>query len=222
METAERTRVLEFLKRHVIGKYLVADPITTLGQDDSITSAYEEDAVFSNLVETAQGFSFDMITLARGTRYLHGDTLLAEGSLNAVRVVRYEMTERLSTGDLLGHARFVASTNTHPDPFAGTIFLVRMWLNDTTLEVEENHVGYADVVSAEGTYKPIATSGTYTYTVENDRLVVKYQQQTYDVDPKTLERTQTAEKAPVQVSREIVFPQPLDAGSNQQESHTAS
>lgn len=213
MKTSERARALEFLKSHVIGRAVGAAPVTTHTDHDVITGAYEEDAIFSNLVETANGFSFDMTTLARGTRYVHdkgGRQLLAEGTLNAVRVVRYEMTERRSSGHLVGFARFVSSTNTQPDPFSGTIFLVRMWLKDGVLEVEENMAGYADFVSADGSFTPRAVDGKYRYAVEHGKLAVHYQQRTFDVDPETLRRTPTADRFPDQVSREIEFPSPLE------------
>src|SRR5262245_30022195 len=118
MKKSDRTKAIEFMKRYVIGKAVVAPPVTTHTDDDRITGTYEEDVVFSNLVEIENGFAFDMTTLARGTRYVSdktGKKLLAEGTLNAVRVIRYEMTERKSSGRLIGSARFVSSTNTQPD-----------------------------------------------------------------------------------------------------------
>jgi hypothetical protein len=209
MKKSERVQVLEFLKHYVIGKTVMASPITTHTDNDQLIVNYEEDVVFNNLVETTQGFLFDMIALTRGTRYLNGDKLLAEGTMNVVRVIRYEMTERLSSGNLVGHSCFVSSTSTQPDPFGGTIFLVRMCLKDGALEVDENQVGYADVVSAKGSYKPIATDGKYTYSIEESKLVVKYQQTRFDVDPKTLKRIPTNDKFPLQVSHEIIFPPEL-------------
>ena len=208
--TPEKTRTLDFLRRHVIGKYVVADPVTTQIDNNRIAAAYEEDAVYSNLVETAQGFSFDLTTMVRGTRYIRGDKLLAEGTMNAVRVIRYDITERLSSGDLLGHARFISSTNSEPDPFAGTIFLVRLKLHDGVLNIEEKHVGYADEMSAEGKFIPIATDGKYQYSVEDGRLIVKYQQETFNVDPESFKRTPTGTKFPVQVNCEISFPVELN------------
>ena len=208
---SEKTRTIDFLRRHVIGRYIVADPITTQIDNNRMAAAYEEDAVYSNLVETAQGFSFDLTTMARGTRYIKGDKLLAEGTMNAVRVIRYEITERLSSGDLLGHARFISSTNSEPDPFAGTIFFVSLKIRDGVLNIQEKHVGYADEMSVEGKFLPVATDGKYSYEVDDDgRLVVRYQQETFNVDPKTFKRTPTRDKFPMQVSCEISFPVELN------------
>jgi hypothetical protein len=207
---SQRLKVIAFLKKNVIGRSVIAPPQTTYIDGDKIVATYEEDAIFTNLNESARGFSFDMTTLARGSRYIKGDKLLAEGTMNTVRVIRYEMTERLSTGDVLGFSRFISSTNNYPDPFAGTIFHVRMIIEDDVLYVEENHVGYADFPLTNGKFKPIATEGHYTYTSEKNKLVIKYQQKTFIVDPKTFNRTPTNEVYPVQVSSEIIFPEPLE------------
>jgi len=213
MKGSERTQVVEFVKRHVIGKSVVAPPVTTDVDGGRITSTYEEDAVFSNLTETANGFSFDMTTLARGTRYVRDKKreLLAEGTLNTVRVIRYEMTERSSSGKLVGFARFISSTNTQPDPFFPAIFLVQMSLERDRLAVHETMVGYVDFVAADGSFKPVALDGKYSYALEQDRLVVRYEQETFDVDPTTLRRTPTGDKFPAQVSQEIDFPMELES-----------
>ena len=206
---SELTLVLEFLKRNVIGKSIISPPTITETDHNIFTTAYEEDAVFSNLVQTQHGFSFDMTTLARGTRYFSGSKIRAEGTMNTVRVIRYEMTERLSSGNLIGHAHFISSTNSQPDPLAGTIFLVRMWFANDVLKIEEQHIGYADVWSSEGNFKSVATDGKYTYSIKDGKLVVKYQQKTFYVNPKTLRRVPTKDNFPAQISQEIAFPSEL-------------
>ena len=210
MKESERVQVLCFLKNHIIGRSVVAAPVTTLTDHGHLTSAYEEDAVFSGLAETANGFSFDMTVLARGTRYRpETGGVLAEATLNAVRVLRYEMTERLSSGKLVGFGRFVSTTNYQPDPFSGAAFFVRMWVDGHSLLLHELHVGYVDFVSADGSFKPVAVDGKATFALEQNVLVVRYEQETFDVDPDTLARKPTGDKLPVQVSREVPFPSPL-------------
>lgn len=210
MEQSEHGQVLEFLKRHVIGRAVVAEPVNTTTDGGRITAAYEEDAIYSNLVESATGFAFDLITLTRGTRYLaasKGKGLVAEGTLNTVRVLRYEITKRISTHQLIGHSRFISSTNVQPDPFAGVIFLVQMALRGDVLTVRESMVGYADLPAADGSFRPGAVEGTYEFSVAKDRLRVRYEQERFDVDPKTLARKSTGDKFPPQVSEEVTFPE---------------
>jgi hypothetical protein len=208
MRTSERTQVIKFLKDHVIGKTVVAAPVSTYTDQGRIEGVYEDQTFFSNLVEKADGFCFDLTAIFMGTLYEldKGQRVKSEGSLNAVRVYRYEMTERKSSGRLVGFAWFVSSTNTQPDPFSGIVFLARMWLESEALVVQETQAGYADVAVTGGAFKPIASDGKYRYAVEDGKLVVHYQQTTFDVDPETLMRTPTQDKFPVQVSMEIGFP----------------
>jgi len=213
MTTSDRSGVLEFLKQHVVGRAVAAEPIVTHSDEGQITSAYEDDMQFSNLVETVDGFAFDLTSLARGTRYVvgKGRELRAEGTLNAVRVIRYQMSERRSSGGLVGYAHFISSTNAKPDPFAGAVFLVRMWRRGEALEVEENMVGYVDFVTHDEGLRPMAVEGRYLYTAERGQLMVRYEQATFHVDPETLARTPSGDEFPVQVSCEVPVPTPLVA-----------
>jgi hypothetical protein len=93
---------------------------------------------------------------------------------------------------------------------AGAIFLVRMSMRDGELRVDENQVGYSDRITADGTARPIAIDGVYTYTVKGETLAIHYDQATFDVDPVTLSRAQTGEQFPTQVSRQVRFPEPLE------------
>jgi hypothetical protein len=208
MRTFERASAIKFLKDHVIGKVVLSAPVTTFTDLGRIKGVYRDQTFFSNLTETADSFRLDLTVLAKGTRYQKdstGEMADPEGSLNAIRVYRYEMTERKSSGRLVGFARYVSSTNTAPDPFVGTVFLVEMWLEDGTLVVQETQVGYADFVAVDGTFTPVASDGKYRYAVEGDKLVVQYEQATFGVDPETLRRTPTTDKFPTQVSKEVNF-----------------
>lgn len=218
MSISVRDEVIHFLGREVIGRAVAAAPVVIRSEADGLTTAYEEDVVYSNLAETSHGFSFDLTTLARGTRYTaekHGSGQVAEGTMNSVRVIRYEMTKRRSTGEILGYARLISTTNAE-DPLGGAFFLVRMGVVGDVLEVSEHLMGYGDIRSADGPFEPIAIDGTYRYRSENGALVVEYQQHNYHVDPHTLSKSPTGEDFPLQISREVVFPTPLDQVADRQ------
>ena len=209
MKTTERLQVVKFLKDNIIGKTVVSVPVNTSADQNRIEGVSEDQTFYSNLVEKVDGFCFDLTVIFRGALFAldkSGKRVQVEGSLNTVRVFRYEMTERNSTGKLVGFARFVSSTNTQPDPFSGTVFLARMWLEGDALLIQDNQAGYADVAVAGGTFKPIASDGKYRYALESGKLAVHFQQTNYDVDPETLTRTPTKDKFPIQISKEIGFP----------------
>lgn len=208
MRTFERTQAIQFLKERVIGKVVRSAPTTTFTDNGRIRAVYQDLTFFSNLVETAVGFSVDLTTYAMGTRFQKDDTgefTTPEGSLNAIRVYRYEMTERKSSGRLVGFARWVSSTNSAPDPVVGTFFLVEMWLEDDALVVQESQVGYSDWVAVDGTFTPVASDAKYRYGVQDDKLVVQSEQATFSVDPETLRRTATDDQFPIQISTEVNF-----------------
>jgi hypothetical protein len=209
MKASERMQAIKFLRDHVIGKTVYATPLTTYTDEGRVMVVSDDQTFFSNLVETMDGFGYDLTAVARGTRYERdkaGQFEHPEGSLIAVRVYRYEITERKSSGKLVGFARYISSTNTQPDPFSGTIFVTRMWLEGGALVVQDAQAGYADLVGAGGTAKPGAIDGKYRYTIEKDKLVLHYEQTNFDVDPETLRKTPRADKFPVQISNEIEFP----------------
>jgi hypothetical protein len=206
MRTFERTQAIKFLKDRVIGKAVRSAPVTTFTDNGRIKGVYQDLTYFSNLAETATGFRLDLTIFAEGTRYQKdsaGEMASPESSLNAIRVYRYEMTERKSSGRLVGFARWVSSTNTRPDPVVGTVFLVEMWMEDGALVVHETQVGYSDWVAVDGTFTPIASDVKYRYAFENFKLVVQSEQATFSVDPETLQRTPTTDKFPTQASVQV-------------------
>jgi hypothetical protein len=211
MKVSDPSKLIRFIKENLIGRVIVAPPTTTTIENGKIRSIYEEDVVYSNFAETSAGFAFDLTNLSRGTRYTSSTTgkdFVAEGSLNAVRVLRYEMTFRRSTGHILGFARFISSTNPI-DPMTGTVFRVRMWLSGDILEVEEIMCGYADIESGSGGFQAIAIDGRYKYECIDGNLAVSYQQSTFIVNPDTMDRVATGDVFPLQVSKEITFPSRL-------------
>jgi hypothetical protein len=212
MKVSDQSALIRFIKENLIGRVVVAAPITTAIENGKITSTYEEDVVYSNFRETSAGFMFDLTNLSRGTRYqqsFNGKDFVAEGSLNAVRVLRYDMTLRRSSGHFLGFARFISSTNPI-DPMTGTVFRVRMWLSGDTLEIEEVMCGYADIESVSGGFRAIAIDGRYKYECIDGILTVSYQQSTFIVNTDTMGRVATGDVFPLQVSKEITFPSRLD------------
>ncbi len=208
MRTYDRAQAIQFFKDRVIGKVLRSTPVTTFTDTNRIKAVYQDLTFFSNLAETATGFQLDLTIYAMGTRYqkgADGSYSAPEGSLNAIRVLRYEITERKSSGRLLGFARWLSSTNSAPDPVVGTIFLVEMWMENGDLFVQETQAGYSDWVAIDGSYTSIASDVKYRYAMQGHKLVVEAEQATYSVDPESMRRTPTGDQFPKQISSELDF-----------------
>jgi hypothetical protein len=202
-----RADVITFLEQYVIGRTVASRPITTTTGNGTVVIRYGEQSLFSNLTRSSRGFAFDVTCVTIGQRFLRGvedgSPTVADGTMDAVRTFRYEMTERASTGELLGFGRFVTSTSIESDPLAGTCFLIRMTVEDGRLDLTESQIGYGDRVDADGSRTPAASDGRYRFSVGEGRLIVEYRQATFDVDPRTLERAPSGDWFPIQVSEEF-------------------
>ncbi|WP_330334738.1 hypothetical protein OHS33_36610 [Streptomyces sp. NBC_00536] len=207
MQSAASKDVVEFIGRNLVGRTLTSEPISTRTHEGRVETTYADQTFFSNFVQRTNGFDFDLTVITRGRRFdLDANDHPGEpaGTLDAVRVYRYEMTERLSTGRLLGFARYISSTNTHFDPLAGTIFLVQMRVDGGALLVTERQVGYGDFPAPGGGRKPQALDCRYRYRLD-DRggLSVEFDQESFEVDAESFERRPSNDHFPTQVSREL-------------------
>ncbi|WNZ06186.1 hypothetical protein [Streptomyces sp. 11x1] len=217
MQSAASKDVVEFIGHNLIGRTLTSQPINTRTHEGRVETTYTDQTFFSNLVQRTNGFDFDLTLITHG-RQFHLDAEdrpgAAAGTMDAVRVYRYAMTERVSTGQLLGFARYVSSTNTHFDPLAGTCFLVQMRIDDGALLVTEHQVGYGDFPTPDGGRKPQAMDCRYRYRLD-DRgvLSVEFDQKSFDVDVNSFERQPTNDQFPTQVSRELFDTEGAPVGS---------
>lgn len=206
MGASERERVIEFLDSKVIGRTVVSQPVTTRTNDGRTEATYVDQSFFSNLVRTDFGFSFDMTALTRGERYgldEKGKRVEFAGTLDAVRVVRYQLTQRASTGRLVGFWHLSSSTATEFDPLTGAGFLVTVRMDKDAMVLHESQMGYGDFVAPGGERRPMSIDGHFRYEVSKGRLIVRFQQETFNVDPDTMQRVPSGETFPPQVSEEF-------------------
>jgi hypothetical protein len=111
---SDRARAIRFLRDHVIGR-TVATPETVVkyagNKVEGVSSATDS---FTNLVETPDGFRFDVVSVARLTNYdldKDGKRIRPGRKEDGLYLSRYELTERRSTGGLVGTNRIVSSTH---------------------------------------------------------------------------------------------------------------
>ncbi|MXM64265.1 hypothetical protein GR925_12615 [Streptomyces sp. HUCO-GS316] len=200
MLSASSKSVVEFIGKYLIGRTLTSEPISTHTDAGRVETTYADQTFFSNFVQRTSGFDFDLTVITRGRRF--GPD--ADGTLDAVRVYRYEMTERVSTGQLLGFARYISSTNTQYDPLAGSCFLIQMRVDGGALLVNERQIGYGDFPTPGGGRKPKALDCRYRYSLDDRGVVsVEFDQESYDVDAESFERQPSDDEFPTQVSREL-------------------
>lgn len=205
-EASDRAQVKKFLKAHVIGK-MVATPKTTFKLDDNkVEGDYEDQTTFNNFTETAEGFSFDVVTISKETRHdldKEGKRVPPGRDFSGTSVTRYELCERASTKKLTGTARTLSMTMKFPSQEGTAILVTGVKVADGKLSWNETLPGYADFTAAKGKYKPGTFDGKYTFSVVDGKLRTEYDMTRFDVDPDTLKRTPEKNKLPLFVAKEI-------------------
>ena len=196
----------KFLKKNVIGKTVVTPKTTFKWDDNKMEGDYEDQTTFNNFTATAEGFSFDIVTVSKMTNYdldKEGKRVPPGRDFSGVGVSRYELCERASTKKLTGTARTLSMTIKAPSQEGTAILVTGVKVADGKLSWNETLPGYGDFTAAKGKYKPGTWDGKYTFSLVEGKLRTEYDEKTFDVDPDTLKRTPTKDKLPLFVSKEI-------------------
>jgi hypothetical protein len=204
-DTSDRVQVTKFLKEHVIGKTVHTPTVTTKQDEGRMESDYADQTTFSNLMESAQGFSFEVTIVSKETRFdLHNDgkRVLPGRDLSGTEVYRYEVVERVSTKKLTGTVVLVSMTTKAPSRAGAALLVTGMKVTDGKLKWKETLPGYLDLVAAKGKYKPASWDSSNTFSLVDGKLRCEYDITNFNVDPDTLQRTPMKEKLPLYVATE--------------------
>ena len=202
----DRALVIRFFKDHVIGKTLATPKTTFKWDDNNMEWEYEDQVIYNNLAETAEGFGFDVTSVSKQTLYeldKNGKRLQPGRDFSGTFVLRYEMCERASTKKLTGTARLLSSTIKAPSPEGTVTLATGMKFAGGKLIWNETLPGYADFSGLKGKYKPGSWDAKMTMSIVGGKLQIEGDQTNFDVDSDTLKRTPTKEKLPVFVTKEI-------------------
>ena len=187
---SDRDRAVAFLKKHVIGKTVnLPDAIFDYdaGKVEGVGSSADS---FTNLVETDDGFKFDVLSSSKLTNFdldKDGKRILPGRKEDATYLSRYELTTRRSTGKLVGTCRIVSSN--HKTFTAGYTNAVLWEVEDDGLKSREQSLFYEDFFAAKGKWKPGASESRFHFHVEEGKLCIDAENLQFDVNPETLERT---------------------------------
>jgi hypothetical protein len=192
--SSDRARAVKFLRDHVIGK-TVATPETVVkyagNKVEGVSSGTDN---FTNLVETPDGFTFDVLSVAKLTNYdldKDGKRVLPGRKEDGLYLSRYQLTERRSTGGLVGTNRVVSST--HKTFTAGYTLAVLLEVQGGGLQTREHSLFYEDFFAEKGKWKPGASEVTLRFSLQGGKLRVDAENLQFDVDLKTLKKTRTAD-----------------------------
>lgn len=189
---SDRVHALKFLRGHVIGK-TVGSPETVIKYaGDKVEGVWSGTDSYTNLVETADGIQFDMVTMYKLTNYdldREGKPVKPGRKEDATSLTRYDLTQRKSTGKLVGTARILSST--HKTFTAGQTVAVLMAVEETGLTTTEYTLFYEDFFATKGAWKAGAAETKVRFFLDEGKLVVQGESLQFDVDPKTLKKART-------------------------------
>jgi hypothetical protein len=203
---SDRAYVTKFLKDHVIDKTVGSPKASYKTDNNKMETESEDQTAFTNFIESAQGFSFDMTIVTKETRYeldKEGKRTLPGRDLSGTEVYRFEIVERVSTKKLTGTGRILSMTTRAPSREGAAMLITGMKVADGKLYWNETLPGYLDLIAAGGKYKPGSWDGKCTFSLVEGKLLIETEYTNFDVDPDTLKRTPSKEKLPPFTAREI-------------------
>jgi len=195
-DLSDRVRALKFLRGHIIGKTVASPESVVTYSGGKIEGVWSGTDCYTNLVVTAVGFQFDVVSISKLTNYdldKEGKRIKPGRNEDAAYVTRYDLTARKSTGKLVGAARIL--TSTHKTFTAGQTVAILMTVDETGLSTTEHNLFYEDFFAAGGAWKAGAAETKIRFSLDRNKLVVQGESQQFDVDPSTLKKTRTTDPA---------------------------
>ena len=203
---SDRAQVTKFFKEHVIGKTLATPKTTFKWDDNKMEGDYEDQTIYNNFTETAEGFAFDVTSVSKQTLYdldKEGKRLQPGRDFSGTFVGRYEICERASTKKLTGISRPLSTTIKAPSPEGTATLVTGMKVAGGKLTWNETLPGYEDDLGLKGQYKPGSWDMKMSMSIIEGKLQIEGDQTNFDVDSDTLKRTPRKEKLPIFVTKEI-------------------
>jgi hypothetical protein len=203
-ESSARARALKFLREHVIGKTVASGDTVFKYAGNKVEGVASGSDSFTNLVETPDGFKFDQLSVSKLTNYdldKNGKRIQPGRNEDGLYLSRYQLTERRSTGHLVGTNRIISST--HKTYTAGYTAAVLMEVREGGIQTREHSIFYDDFFAAKGKWKPGASEGRLRFSLKGSKLRVEGENLQFDVDPQTLKKTRTADPPMKWVSNQV-------------------
>ncbi|MFL5331421.1 MAG: hypothetical protein ACJ8C4_21235 [Gemmataceae bacterium] len=201
---SQRPEVMAFLRSHVVGKTLLSPSSTFRIDGGKVEVVSEEQMTISGLVETPEGFTFDVTSVSKAMTYdldKDGKRTLPGHDYSGVRVYRSEVKEMRSTKALAGFTRLISTTAKDKDP-TGQFSSIRLSMDGGKLLIKESTVDYVDFIATKGLFKPGALDLFSRFSLDNGKLRLEQSMDLFDVDPVSLKRTPAKDKLPTDVFKE--------------------
>ena len=199
-------KIAEFLRDTVIGRQLETEPVIYLLDNGLLEGEYSDRMVFSDLVITEAGLSFNMTTVTEEKIYI----LDHEGSRSGIKkdftgtsVFNYSMALRKSTGALTGYMRLISSSVPEHTMEAIVYGVHHVLLSGRELSWKEQQMLYRDTPSGEG-FTPVAFDSSVRFFLEEGKLRFEYLPYYYDYFPEKNTRRLSKDNYPPFISKQVL------------------
>lgn len=200
-----KDEIIQFLHDHIIGKMLLTDDVVYQLENGTLEGVYSDRMMFSDLVETGNGFKFNMTTVTQELVYNLDEkgmrTTIAK-DYTGTSVFCYELALRKSTKQLTGYMRCVSTTVQNQTMEAVVCGISGVTFDGKELKWQENQLLYRDSPAGEDTYKPVAFDSQVRFYLDNGKTVFEYLPTLWDVNADTLEKSLSKDDYPTYISKE--------------------
>ncbi|MCQ4636469.1 hypothetical protein NE619_06990 [Anaerovorax odorimutans] len=197
--------IINFIEVNVNGKTLFTKELVYELENGALQGVYSDQISFSNLKYSQSGFQLDMFIVSNEKIWLVGKDGQQEDlrkDFSAVSLFRFELAERKSTDDITGCFRFVSASgkNVAAEAIVSGIYDVR--LENDVLKLSEDQALYRDQPVQGKHFKPVAFQSEHRFYNKDGKLHYEYDGKSFDVDVKTMRRSDSADTFPPFVSIE--------------------
>lgn len=173
-----RDRTVHFLLKNVMGRtQLIKTEGTVEHEGAKYAIQFEAYVTWNNLKKTPDGLIFDQIRQIRQSNTAldkEGKPTAKVTRTDRTVVMRYALTERITTNSLVGVANMVKNTLEDPTGRASTV-MIELNANATELYLYESQVGFHEASLDGKTIVPVATASDATLSTARGGQLMMYE-----------------------------------------------
>ena len=197
--------IINFIEMNVDGKTLVTKELVYKLENGALQGVYADQISFSNLKYSQSGLQIDMFIVSNEKIWLVGKDGKREKlrkDFSAVSLFRFELAKRKSTNGITGCFRFISASgkNVAAEAIVSGIYDVR--IENGVLKLSEDQALYRDQPIQGERFKPIAFQSEHRFYCEDGKLHYEYDGRSFDVDAKTMQRSDSCDAFPPFISIE--------------------
>ncbi len=171
-------RAIHFMKKNVIGRtQLVTTEGTVEHEGAKYAIRFQAYVTWNNLKRTADGLIFDQVRQIQQSN----TTLDAKGNPTAkvkrtdrTVIVRYALTERVTSNSLVGVANMVKNTLEDPTGRASTA-MIELSPDNKELYLYESQIGFSETSLDGKNLSPVANASDATLSVDRSGRLMMYE-----------------------------------------------